>query len=176
MNPELLQGLTTILSITALIISSIASILWSRKYRSAKDAEVKAKIAQMDAIREKADIYESIVSKNLLDYSKQTIKELEQHLEKTEKLHDEKVKKIINDYKELEQELEQVRTPNNGKPKYLELFSKYRTPINAILGLSDLYMLGHSTQQERDEYVFLIRNSATDLLEIIDEYKSLRDK
>ena len=149
---QTLNYLITLLALIAALFAWIAKLKWSKEFKEAKEAEIKAKIAQIDTIREKVELYESIISKKLIDYSKQTIAELEQRLVKTEKSKQEEIKKFLNKIKEIEK-VQKQKYSDNEKDLLLKIFHELRKPINGIIGFSELAMSDNINKEDKLEFI-----------------------
>ena len=75
---------------------------------------------------------------------------------------------------ELEQALERARAAEKARSMFFSIVSHdIRTPLNAILGYSELLQLGIEDQAERDEALKAIRASGTTLLQLVDDVLDL---
>lgn len=64
----------------------------------------------------------------------------------------------------------EAKNSDKLKTSFLENIShEIRTPLNAIVGFSNLLMMGNISKETRDEYVKLIRQSNKSLLGLVDE-------
>jgi len=171
----------TVLAILASILAWLAKLKWSKEYKEAKEAEIKAKSSQIETIREKAELYESIISKKLLDHSKQTIEDLEQLLDDTEKSKQLEINKILKKIKDSEAEFKEKYSNETydtyGGDKYslllMMLSHEIRTPINGILGYSSLLADNNINSDERKQYLEIITKSGENLLNVINDVVEL---
>lgn len=167
----------TSLAILSSILAWIAKIKWSHEFKEAKEAEIKAKSAQIDTIKEKAELYESIISRKLMDHSKQTIVELEKLLDETEKSKQEEINKILNKIKESEKAIiDKYLNPDNKMhkgdryPLLLAMLShELRTPVNAILGFSELLANENINKEESKQYLEIISKSGENILKVFND-------
>ena len=75
---------------------------------------------------------------------------------------------------ELEQALERARAAEKARSMFFSIVSHdIRTPLNAILGYSELLQLGIEDKAERDEALKAIRTSGTTLLQLVDDVLDL---
>lgn len=75
---------------------------------------------------------------------------------------------------ELEQALERARAAEKARSMFFSIISHdIRTPLNAILGYSELLQLGVKSQTERDEALKSIRASGTALLQLVNDILDL---
>ena len=75
---------------------------------------------------------------------------------------------------ELEKALERARSAEKARSMFFSIVSHdIRTPLNAILGYSELLQDGLKTQTERDEALESIRASGTTLLELVNDVLDL---
>ena len=175
----LLNYIITSLAIFSSILAWIAKIKWSHEFKEAKEAEIKAKSAQIDAIREKAELYESIISKKLMDHSKQTIVELEELLDETEKSKQEEINKILNKIKESEKTIidkysDSKMVKGDTYSLLLAMIShEMRTPINAMIGFSHILATENINKEEREQYLEIISNSGENLLQVLNDVVEL---
>jgi len=177
----LFNYIITSLAILSSILAWIAKIKWSREFKEAKEAEIKAKSAQIDTIREKAELYESIISKKLMDHSKQTIVELEKLLDETEKSKQEDINKILNKIKESEKAIIDKYSNNSYGVHKGDTYSllltmlshEIRTPINAMLGFSHLLASDNINKEESKQYLEIILSSGDNLLKVLDDVVEL---
>jgi len=170
---EIFNYTITILSLIGASLAWIAKLKWSKEFKEAKNAEIKAKIAQMDAIREKVNLYESVISNKLIDYSKQTISELEALLIKTEKSKQEEINKILNKIKENEEAFKLKHPVSENIPLISNLIHEIKTPINAIVGSTELLRLDDLTKKERDEFLKIAAISAKKLISVTDDLSQM---
>lgn len=170
---QTLNYLITLLALIAALLAWIAKLKWSKEFKEAKEAEIKAKNAQMDTIREKAELYESIVSKKLINHAKQTIAELEQLLVKTEKSKQEEIKKVLNKMKENEK-VQKQKYLGNENDLLITIFRKLRTPINGIIGLSELAMSDNINKDNKLEYIKIINQNGIQLFDILEDVIQFR--
>ncbi len=71
---------------------------------------------------------------------------------------------------QLAQEKKKAEESNKQKTTFLANMShEIRTPMNAIVGFAELLSLSDPTDEERKEYLSLIRRSSSDLLNIIED-------
>ena len=74
----------------------------------------------------------------------------------------------------LEKALERARTAEKARSMFFSIVSHdIRTPLNAILGYSELLQYGVKSQTERDEALRSIRASGTTLLELVNDVLDL---
>lgn len=70
----------------------------------------------------------------------------------------------------LEKSCEKAENSNKLKTTYLANMShEIRTPMNSIVGFSELLIMSNPTNEERIEYLTIIKNSSNDLLNIIED-------
>ncbi len=170
---QILNYLITILALVASLLAWIAKLRWSKEFKEAKEAEIKAKIAQMDLIREKVEFYESIISNKLFDYSKQTIANLEQLLIKTEKSKQEEINNILSKIKESETLLKQ-KYGQDENVSLSNIFSReIRTPINAIIGFSHLTISDEFDKEEKQKFNEIIIENAGHILSLFQDLMQL---
>ena len=75
---------------------------------------------------------------------------------------------------ELEQALKRARAAEKARSMFFSIVSHdIRTPLNAILGYSELLQLGVKSQAERDEALKSIRASGTTLLQLVNDVLDL---
>ena len=75
---------------------------------------------------------------------------------------------------ELEQALERARAAEKARSMFFSIVSHdIRTPLNAILGYSELLQFGIDDKTERDEALKAIRASGTTLLQLVDDVLDL---
>ena len=75
---------------------------------------------------------------------------------------------------ELETALERARAAEKSRSMFFSIVSHdIRTPLNAILGYSELLQNGVKTQSERDEALQSIRESGTTLLQLVNDVLDL---
>ena len=75
---------------------------------------------------------------------------------------------------ELEMALERARAAEKSRSMFFSIVSHdIRTPLNAILGYSELLLNGVKTQGERDEALQSIRESGTTLLQLVNDVLDL---
>ena len=75
---------------------------------------------------------------------------------------------------ELEKALERARTAEKSKSLFFSIVSHdIRTPLNAILGYSELLQNGIESESERDEALKAIRTSGTTLLQLVNDVLDL---
>lgn len=75
---------------------------------------------------------------------------------------------------ELEQALERARAAEKSRSMFFSIVSHdIRTPLNAILGYSELLLNGVRSQAERDEALQSIRESGTTLLQLVNDVLDL---
>ena len=75
---------------------------------------------------------------------------------------------------ELEKALERARTAEKARSLFFSIVSHdIRTPLNAILGYSELLQFGVKSQAERDEALQSIRASGTTLLQLVNDVLDL---
>ena len=75
---------------------------------------------------------------------------------------------------ELEHALERARTAEKARSTFFSIVSHdIRTPLNAILGYSELLQFGVKSQAERDEALESIRASGTTLLQLVNDVLDL---
>lgn len=161
----------TILALIASLLAWVAKIKWSNEFKAAKEAEIKAKTAQMEAIREKAEFYESIISKKLIEYSKSTIAELEALVDKTEKSKQEEINKILNRIKINAVSFQEKYHANDNGSLLALISHELRTPINAIIGFNEL-TLGEDVDiedNERKQFAEIIDENARRLLSVVND-------
>ena len=170
---EILNYSITILAVLASIVAWIAKLKWSKEFKEAKEAEIKAKVAQIETIKEKLELYESIVSKKLIEHSKQTIQELENLLSQTEKSKQAEINRILDDYKKSEDNLKQKYTDDNNIPLLAILSHELRTPINGIIGFSELTNVENISDDKRKKYKEIIESNAMRLLSVLDDLMDL---
>ena len=173
-----LNYLITILAIVASILAWLAKIKWSKEFKEAKNAEIEAKNAQLDSLRERAELYESLISQKLINHSKQTIRELEDLLDRTEKAKYEEVKKILDLLQESEnnfihkyQKKNELRISNTNR-LFAILSHEVRTPLNAILGFSEIIGTDTKVGKDNKEYIEIIKKNTHELLNIIDIHRN----
>ncbi len=165
---EYFNYLITILALITAILAWVAKLRWSKEYRKAKEAEIKAKIAQMDAVKEKVDLYESIISRKLIEYSKQTIVDLEKLLEKTEKSKQEEINKVLEKLKENEIASIQNYSESENFPLTVNAYHEFRVAINGILGFSELAIEANEIQEAK-EFCSYVKESGMRLLSVLDD-------
>jgi signal transduction histidine kinase len=170
---QILNYTITLLALIASLLAWIAKIRWSKEFREAKEAEIKAKVAQMDTIREKAALYESIISNKLIDYSKKTIAELEHLLNETEKSKKEEIKKILNKIRESEKALQQKYSDSEDTPIDVIISHELRTPINSIVGFSNLITTDNIDIKDKKEYCEIIEQNAAQIVNVINDIMEL---
>ena len=84
--------------------------------------------------------------------------------------HDQAVKHMA----ELEKALERARTAEESRNRFFSIVSHdIRTPLNAILGYSDLLQNGIDDKHGRDEALMSIRASGTALLQLVNDVLDL---
>lgn len=170
---QFLNYLITLLALIASLLAWFAKLKWSKEYREAKEAEIKAKIAQMDTVREKVQLYESIISNKLIDYSKQTISNLEELLIQTENSKHEEIGNILNKIKEGENGLKQKYGISENAPLVPLLSYELRTPINAIIGFSNLLSIDDFEKVEIQQFSEIIKENAIHLFSVIEDLMQL---
>jgi signal transduction histidine kinase len=75
---------------------------------------------------------------------------------------------------ELEQALERARAAEKARSMFFSIVSHdIRTPLNAILGYSELLQFGIDSEAERDEAIKSIRVSGTTLLQLVNDVLDL---
>ncbi|MBQ7178837.1 MAG: response regulator [Victivallales bacterium] len=75
---------------------------------------------------------------------------------------------------ELENALERARTAEKARSMFFSIVSHdIRTPLNAILGYSELLQFGGKSQEEKDEALKAIRASGTTLLQLVNDVLDL---
>lgn len=160
----------TLVALFGAILAWIAKIKWSEEYKTAKEA-------QLDAVKEKADLYESIISKKLIDYSKKTIEELELHLNEIEQSKQEEINKILEKLREYEANFNKEKLNREEIPLLANLSHELRTPVNAIVGFSHLLNTEDISKEERVEYQRIIEENAIHILSVLEDvvqyYRSL---
>ena len=181
---EILNYSITLSAIIASIVAWLAKIRWSKEFKDAKEAEIKAKTSERDAVNAKAELYKAVVSEKLLEHSKQTIAELEKMIDETKKNGEkekektkeaqEKIKNILTELKEREKAFKSKHF-NNNMPLSVISIHELRTPINAILGFMTLLKDPDVSSTERNEYIDLIHYSSRDLLTILDKASDLEN-
>ena len=76
--------------------------------------------------------------------------------------------------RELEQALERARAAEKARSMFFSIVSHdIRTPLNAILGYSELLLKGAESQAEREEALKSIRSSGTTLLQLVNDVLDL---
>jgi light-regulated signal transduction histidine kinase (bacteriophytochrome) len=152
----------TILALVVSLLTWMAKLRWSKEFKEAKEAEIKAKTAQLETLNEKVKIYESIVSQQLIEYSKNTIKELEQLVIKTEKSKQDEINKLILELKKNE---EDYKNNIDGITKDV------RTSLNTMVGFSHLMSSSGIDDIKKNEYSERIMEAAYRIIKLFELYE-----
>jgi len=166
---QMFSYLITVLALIASILAWISKIRWSKEFKEAKEAELQAKLAQMETIREKVELYESIISKKLIEYSKTTIEELELLLTKTEKSKQEEINKILDSIKVSTHIFKEKYKLDDDNSLLFHISHELRAPINAIMGFIELAKDDDIDEKDRKQFIEIVSQNAARLLSVIDD-------
>lgn len=167
--PMILNYSITVLALLGSVFAWIAKIRWSKEFKDAKDAEIKAKIAQMDILSEKVKMYEGIVSQKLYEYSRDTISNLERTLEETEKTNKTKITTLKETISNLKLSIKDIEANNISLSKLNTPLFEIRGPLNSIIGFSELLLKEDYKITEHRKYIEIIQQSGWILLEFIND-------
>ena len=165
---EYFNYLITILALITALLAWVAKLRWSKEYKEAKEAEINAKVAQMKTIKEKAELFESIISNKLIEYSRQTIADLEKLLEETKKSKQDEINKILEKLKENEPATQQNFSESEIYPISINAYHEFRFAINGILGFSELALDTDDIEHVK-EYCNHAKESGMKLLYVLDD-------
>jgi signal transduction histidine kinase len=161
---QILNYSITIFALFLAMLAWIAKIKWSNEFKAAKDAEIAAKIAQMDIIKEKVHLYESIISKDLIDYSQKSIDRLENLLKQVEQSKQEEIKRLIQEIKDKEEKLNQFESSIDSDI-FLKIGHRFRSPISSIFMFIMLLKKDDLSEEDRMKFIDYIYKSAEELLQ-----------
>ncbi len=77
-----ISGVITLLSILAAILAWLAKLRWSKEYAAAKDETIRAKDAQIDALKQQIENLKDLTPNKLREYFESTRTSLEEYIEK----------------------------------------------------------------------------------------------
>ena len=134
---EIIYIVTALISSVAALAAWIAKILWSQQYAAAKDEIIKAKDAQISALKDQISFLEQCNSKKLREYVICVKEELEQYIdtlkleidEKQKELNkkDVKIKELSSMYSQNKDQIEKIMLErNNLKQKIQKLEGQLR--------------------------------------------------
>lgn len=150
----------TFLSLIIAALAWIAKIRWSKEFKEAKEA-------QIQALKERIGLYESVISTKLIDHSKKTINDLEILLAQTEESKQYEINKILNELKEQEKIIEEDWETNFS---FLGNIShELRTPLNAILGFAELLEYKGINDNDKNDYLQIIKSNSYRILDVTNE-------
>lgn len=155
---EIFNYSLTFLSLFAAILAWIAKIRWSKQYKEAKEA-------QIQALKERTGLYESVVSNKLIEYSRETINELEKLLAKTEKSKQKEVIKILDELKEQERINEKNKKLSDSF--LLNFMHELQTPITGISNLSLILMDKNIDEDTKSDFLLLLQNNTERVVKVI---------
>lgn len=139
----------TIFSLITASLAWVAKIRWSKEFKEAKEAELKAKDAQIDNVNKQLAFYESMISSKLFESSKNTIKYLENRIDEqnTSQYDITLIKDLFNQYS-----LKYLKaTYLNGSFSQL-IQHEINTNLNNIVGFIEFIQREDISTEKRNKY------------------------
>jgi Tfp pilus assembly protein FimV len=148
---QTIQLLVTLFSAAAAILAWIAKLKWSQEYTTAKEAEIKAKDAQIDSLNAQIQFWRSITPPELTKYYESVKEGLQKYIQDLKAQLEEAKKKLVEKERRLTKEKGATIAGKEGVPSFQQMVEIVRKqekqleqvstqPVAPLLSSSVLYM------------------------------------